>query len=92
MRRREKRKDYLMNFGGFLDNNSVGGGGAKIVADIPYSDSNNVNSSNTNMPASAAIAQPRLATQSLSKSMFSSPGLSLALVQLLWDPFSSFSF
>lgn len=72
-----------MNFGGFLDNNSVGGGGAKIVADIPYSDStnhnNNVNSSNTNMPASAAIAQPRLATQSLSKSMFSSPGLSLAL-------------
>lgn len=73
-----------MNFGGFLDSNSVGGGGAKIVADIPYSDTssnhhNNVNSNSANMPTSAAIAQPRLATQSLSKSMFSSPGLSLAL-------------
>lgn len=83
-----------MNFGGFLDINSVGtvGSGAKIVADIPYTDSSlnnniNVNSSSTttNMPTSAAISQPRLATQPLSKSMFSSPGLSLALVRYPFD-------
>ncbi|KAJ9680945.1 hypothetical protein PVL29_020052 [Vitis rotundifolia] len=57
-----------MSFGGFLDNSS-GGGGARIVADIPYSN---------NMPT-GAIAQPRLVSPSLAKSMFSSPGLSLAL-------------
>ncbi|XP_043716143.1 homeobox-leucine zipper protein ANTHOCYANINLESS 2-like isoform X2 [Telopea speciosissima] len=58
-----------MNFGGFFDNSSgVGGGGARVVADISYS----------NMPA-GAIAQPRLVAPSLAKSMFSSPGLSLAL-------------
>ncbi|XP_010255501.1 PREDICTED: homeobox-leucine zipper protein ANTHOCYANINLESS 2 [Nelumbo nucifera] len=55
-----------MSFGGFLDSSS--GGGARVVADIPYS----------NMPA-GAIAQPRLVAPSLAKSMFSSPGLSLAL-------------
>ncbi|KAK9273560.1 hypothetical protein L1049_018370 [Liquidambar formosana] len=57
-----------MSFGGFLENSS-GGGGARIVADIPYS----------NNMATGAIAQPRLVAQSLTKSMFSSPGLSLAL-------------
>ncbi|XP_010278578.1 PREDICTED: homeobox-leucine zipper protein ANTHOCYANINLESS 2-like isoform X2 [Nelumbo nucifera] len=55
-----------MSFGGFLDSGS--GGGARVVADIPYS----------NMPA-GAIAQPRLLSPSLAKSMFNSPGLSLAL-------------
>lgn len=59
-----------MSFGGFLENTS-GGGGARIVADIPYGHSNS-------MPT-GTIAQPRLLTQSLSKSMFTSPGLSLAL-------------
>lgn len=72
-----------MNFGAFLDNNSAGGGGgggAKIVADIPYNDTNNNcnNITATNMPTTA-IAHPRLISQPLSKSMFSSPGLSLAL-------------
>ncbi|XP_042512068.1 homeobox-leucine zipper protein ANTHOCYANINLESS 2-like isoform X2 [Macadamia integrifolia] len=56
-----------MNFGGFFENSS-GVGGARVVADIPYN----------NMPA-GAIAQPRLVAPSLAKSMFSSPGLSLAL-------------
>ncbi|GMN61258.1 hypothetical protein TIFTF001_030400 [Ficus carica] len=76
-----------MSFGGFLDNSSSGGGGgggggARIVADIPYSNTNNDNNhiknDSNNMP-STAIAQPRLVTQSLTKSMFNSPGLSLAL-------------
>lgn len=60
-----------MSFGGFLDTNSggggSGGGGARIVADIPYS--------NHNMPS--RLVSP------LSKSMFASPGLSLALVSPL---------
>lgn len=62
-----------MSFGGFLDN-STGNGGARIVADISFTSGNN------NM-ASSAIAQPRLVTQSLTKTMFNSPGLSLALVR-----------
>ncbi|KAL3517110.1 hypothetical protein ACH5RR_024012 [Cinchona calisaya] len=71
-----------MNFGAFLDNSSVGGGGAKIVADIPYY--NNNSKTNIIMPTSSAAnisSQPlQFITQSLSKSsMFSSPGLSLAL-------------
>ncbi|KAB2597626.1 homeobox-leucine zipper protein ANTHOCYANINLESS 2 [Pyrus ussuriensis x Pyrus communis] len=61
-----------MSFGGFLDNSTGSCGGTRIVADIPYTNSNN------NMPSSA-IAQPHLVTQSLTKSMFNSPGLSLAL-------------
>ncbi|XP_043691343.1 homeobox-leucine zipper protein ANTHOCYANINLESS 2-like isoform X2 [Telopea speciosissima] len=56
-----------MNFGGFFESSS-GVGGARVVADIPYS----------NMPA-GVIAQPRLVAPSLAKSMFTSPGLSLAL-------------
>lgn len=72
-----------MSFGGFLDNSS-GSGGARIVADIPYNNHHHHNGSsnniNPNMPSSA-IAQPRLVTQSLTKSMFNSPGLSLALVR-----------
>ncbi|XP_009782443.1 homeobox-leucine zipper protein ANTHOCYANINLESS 2 [Nicotiana tabacum] len=74
-----------MNFGDFLDNTSGGGGGggARIVADIPFNNnnsnsSNNSSSNNNNMPA-GAISQPRLLAQSLAKSMFNSPGLSLAL-------------
>ncbi|XP_031263422.1 homeobox-leucine zipper protein ANTHOCYANINLESS 2 isoform X2 [Pistacia vera] len=57
-----------MSFGGFLENSS-GGGGSRLVADIPYSN---------NMPTSA-LAQPRLVTPPITKSMFNSPGLSLAL-------------
>ncbi|XP_028069038.1 homeobox-leucine zipper protein ANTHOCYANINLESS 2-like [Camellia sinensis] len=61
-----------MSFGGFLDNHSGGGGGgARIVADIPYSN-------NHNMPT-GVISQQRLVSPSLAKSMFNSPGLSLAL-------------
>ncbi|KAK2650399.1 hypothetical protein Ddye_017888 [Dipteronia dyeriana] len=60
-----------MSFGGFLENSSSGGGGARIVADIPYSN---------NMPTSA-LTQPRLVSPPLTKSMFNSPGLSLALQQ-----------
>nr|GMC53740.1 Homeobox-leucine zipper protein ANTHOCYANINLESS 2 [Ipomoea batatas] len=70
-----------MNFGGFLDNSSsigsggegdVVGGGARIVADIPYNSSSDM--------ASGAIAQPSLVPHSLTtKSMFNSPGLSLGL-------------
>lgn len=70
-----------MNFGAFLDNNSGdgGNGGAKIVADIPYSDTTN---NNTNMPTSAIAQQRLISHQPLAKSMFSSPGLSLALVKI----------
>ncbi|KAJ8900309.1 hypothetical protein K2173_024949 [Erythroxylum novogranatense] len=61
-----------MSFGGFLDSGSPGGGGARILADIPYS----------NNMTTGATAQPRLITPStLTKSMFNSPGLSLALQQ-----------
>ncbi|GMI98369.1 ANTHOCYANINLESS 2, ARABIDOPSIS THALIANA HOMEODOMAIN PROTEIN [Hibiscus trionum] len=62
-----------MSFGGFLDNSSGDGfGGARIVADIPYS--------NNNMSA-GVVAQPRLMSPSLPKNIFNSPGLSLALQQ-----------
>lgn len=71
-----------MNFGAFLDNNSgVGGGGAKIVADIPYNDTNNCNNITGANMTTTAIAHSRLIPQPLAKSMFSSPGLSLALVR-----------
>eukprot|EP00262_Sarcandra_glabra_P016232 TRINITY_DN522_c0_g1_i2.p1 TRINITY_DN522_c0_g1~~TRINITY_DN522_c0_g1_i2.p1 ORF type:complete len:797 (+),score=122.76 TRINITY_DN522_c0_g1_i2:449-2839(+) len=57
-----------MSFGGFLESSS----GARVVADIPYS----------NMPA-GVISQPRLVTPpSITKSMFSSPRLSLALTSI----------
>uniref|UniRef100_A0A2N9GUQ5 Homeobox domain-containing protein n=1 Tax=Fagus sylvatica TaxID=28930 RepID=A0A2N9GUQ5_FAGSY len=65
-----------MSFGGFIEN-STGGGGARIVTDISYRNSN-VNNHH-NMP-SGALAQPRLVSPPLTKSMFnSSPGLSLGL-------------
>ncbi|XP_061359240.1 homeobox-leucine zipper protein ANTHOCYANINLESS 2-like isoform X2 [Gastrolobium bilobum] len=69
-----------MSFGGFLENKS-GGGGARIVADIPYSNgiNHNNNSINNDTMPSGAISHPRLATPTLVKSMFNSPGLSLAL-------------
>ncbi|XP_061996382.1 homeobox-leucine zipper protein ANTHOCYANINLESS 2 isoform X2 [Rosa rugosa] len=73
-----------MSFGGFLDNSTGSSGGARIVADIPYNNNHHHhhhhhNANHTSMP-SGAIAQPRLVTQSLTKSMFNnSPGLSLAL-------------
>ncbi|GAB2290968.1 Homeobox-leucine zipper protein ANTHOCYANINLESS 2 [Dionaea muscipula] len=72
-----------MSFGGFLDNGpgggseNVGGGGgnvvvgARLVAEFPYI-------SNTTMPP-GTIPQPRLAPASYNKSIFTSPGLSLAL-------------
>jgi hypothetical protein len=70
----------LMSFGGFLEN-STGGGGARVVVDIPYSNGNSNNHHNHNMP-SGALVQPRLVTPPLTKSMFnSSPGLSLGLVR-----------
>ncbi|KAL0428924.1 UNVERIFIED_CONTAM: Homeobox-leucine zipper protein ANTHOCYANINLESS 2 [Sesamum radiatum] len=73
-----------MNFGEFLDNNSCGGGGARIVSDIPYSNSNTNNNnaitSDINSMPTGAIAHPRLVSHSLTtKPMFNSPGLSLAL-------------
>ena len=65
-----------MSFGGFLDNAGPGGGGARIVADIPY---------NNSMPTGGAIiAQPRLLSPSITKPMFNSPGLSLALVLIIF--------
>ncbi|KAJ6390872.1 hypothetical protein OIU77_024975 [Salix suchowensis] len=63
-----------MSFGGFLENTSPGGGGgARFVADIPYNNNNNM--------STGAIAQTRLVSPSVTKSMFNSPGLSLALQQ-----------
>lgn len=77
----KKQNSILMSFGGFLENNistSSGGGGARIVADISYTNNDN----NGNMPTTATLAHPRLlsSTHPLSKSMFNSTGLSLALV------------
>ena len=78
-----------MSFGGFLDDKS-GSGGARInnFSDIPYNNNNVTNTTTTNnnnndrMPF-GAISQPRLVTTTptLAKSMFNSPGLSLALVR-----------
>lgn len=86
-----------MSFGGFLDGGGGGGAGARFVADLPYT----INSTTNNNPtggiggggniSSGAIAPPRLITQSLTKSMFNSPGLSLALV-LISLSFLRFSF
>ncbi|KAG4937112.1 hypothetical protein JHK85_052031 [Glycine max] len=68
-----------MSFGGFLETKQSGGGGGRIVvSDIPYNSNNGSNHSNDIMP-SGAISLPRLATPTLTKSMFNSPGLSLAL-------------
>lgn len=68
-----------MSFGGFLDNNNSGGGGARNIADTPYSNGGN---NNNDRMAFGAISQPRLVTTpTLAKSMFNSPGLSLALVR-----------
>jgi hypothetical protein len=76
--KRKKKGASLMSFGGFIEN-STGGGGARIVTDISYRNSN-VNNHH-NMP-SGALAQPRLVSPPLTKSMFnSSPGLSLGLVR-----------
>ncbi|KAL5727623.1 Homeobox-leucine zipper protein ANTHOCYANINLESS 2 [Ranunculus cassubicifolius] len=63
-----------MSFGGYFDNSSNGVGVGRVVTtDIPYS----------NMPTAAtaagAISHQRLLSPSLTKSMFNSPGLSLAL-------------
>lgn len=68
-----------MSFGGFLENKS-GSGGARNVSVISY------NNNNDNRMPFGAISQPRLVTTSpntLAKSMFNSPGLSLALVRNL---------
>ncbi|KAK6920186.1 Homeobox domain [Dillenia turbinata] len=74
-----------MSFGGFLEISGGGSGSgsgdsaaARIVTDISYNNSNNQNTNTNNMPI-AALSQPRLVPSSLSKSMFTSPGLSLAL-------------
>ncbi|KAK9103390.1 hypothetical protein Sjap_020644 [Stephania japonica] len=77
-----------MSFGGFFDNNSGGGGvgGAKVApGEIPFTttNTNHNHNHNHNMAAAAAgagaISHPRLLSPSLTKSMFASPGLSLAL-------------
>ncbi|CAI9770235.1 unnamed protein product [Fraxinus pennsylvanica] len=64
-----------MNFTGFFDNNA---GGARIVADMPYSNSSaKISYIDSNMPT-GTITHPRLISQSLSsKPTFNSPGLSL---------------
>ncbi|KAK6918421.1 START domain [Dillenia turbinata] len=73
-----------MSFGGFLESSSGGVSGsggsaaARIVTDISYNNSNSQNT-NTNNMSIAALSQPRLVPSPLSKSMFTSPGLSLAL-------------
>jgi homeobox-leucine zipper protein len=70
-----------MSFGGFLENSTGGGGAARVVVDIPYS--NGSGNNHHNMP-SGALVQSRLVTPPLTKSMFnSSPGLSLGLVRPL---------
>ncbi|QCE02807.1 homeobox-leucine zipper protein ANTHOCYANINLESS 2-like isoform X2 [Vigna unguiculata] len=74
-----------MSFGGFLDNKSGSGAARHDLSDIPYNNVTTTNHTNTNdddrMPF-GAISQPRLVTTTtptLAKSMFNSPGLSLAL-------------
>ncbi|CAJ2657711.1 unnamed protein product [Trifolium pratense] len=63
-----------MSFGGFVENNSGGGGGGvrnNNIGEISYN--------NERMPF-GSFSQPRLVTTpALAKSMFNSPGLSLAL-------------
>ncbi|WJX87058.1 Homeobox-leucine zipper protein ANTHOCYANINLESS 2 [Trifolium repens] len=61
-----------MSFGGFVENNSGGGGGGvRNIGEISYN--------NERMPF-GSFSQPRLVTTpALAKSMFNSPGLSLAL-------------
>lgn len=67
----EKKVGYLMSFGGFVENNSGGGGGVRNIGEISYN--------NERMPF-GSFSQPRLVTSpALAKSMFNSPGLSLAL-------------
>ncbi|BAT97878.1 hypothetical protein VIGAN_09145800 [Vigna angularis var. angularis] len=76
-----------MSFGGFLENKSGSGVARHDLSDIPYSNVTTTTHTNTNeddrMPF-GAISQPRLVTTTtptLAKSMFNSPGLSLALQQ-----------
>ncbi|KAF5731702.1 homeodomain family protein [Tripterygium wilfordii] len=64
-----------MSFGGFLDSSSGSGGGGgaeRFVTDISYN-------TNTKSMPTGAISQPRLVTHPPNKSLFNSPGLSLAL-------------
>ncbi|KAK2407164.1 homeobox-leucine zipper protein ANTHOCYANINLESS [Trifolium repens] len=63
-----------MSFGGFVENNSGGGGGGGGVRNI-----GEISYNNERMPF-GSFSQPRLVTTpALAKSMFNSPGLSLAL-------------
>lgn len=76
----------LMSFGGFLENKSGSGSARNDVSDIPYNDvttTNHTNNNNDDRMPFGAISQPRLVTTTptLAKSMFNSPGLSLALVR-----------
>lgn len=69
--KKKKKVGYLMSFGGFVENNSGGGGGVRNIGEISYN--------NERMPF-GSFSQPRLVTSpALAKSMFNSPGLSLAL-------------
>ncbi|PKI48834.1 hypothetical protein CRG98_030772, partial [Punica granatum] len=80
------RGETFMSFGGFLDSTTSSSSGGGLVGDkaisLPYN--NNTGSSRKDEPSSinmpsGAISQPRLVAPSLAKSMFNSPGLSLAL-------------
>lgn len=63
-----------MSFGGFVENNSGGGSVRNIAAEISYN--------NNQRMSFGSISHPRLVTTpTLAKSMFNSPGLSLALVR-----------
>ncbi|CAL0318335.1 unnamed protein product [Lupinus luteus] len=66
-----------MSFGGILDNNN---GGVRNLSDIAYNNgtTTNNNYSNKIMPSSAISHLPFMAS-TLTKSMFNTPGLSLAL-------------
>lgn len=69
--KKKKKVGYLMSFGGFVENNSGGGGGVRNIGEISCN--------NERMPF-GSFSQPRLVTSpALAKSMFNSPGLSLAL-------------
>ncbi|WOL00101.1 homeobox-leucine zipper protein ROC5-like [Canna indica] len=65
----EGKSESLMSFGGLFDGGS--GGGGRLLADMPYGNS-------AALPV-GAVSHPLLLSSPLHKSVFTSPGLSLAL-------------